>query len=794
MTSSVRHLSPAASRAHLPVASTSTSASTDPAPTLLLPRHSASSNSNYPWLQGYTKSGSSTLEGGYQVFVVEQRVTDRDAYPCIVVFTGEKSDTIPVDHFVYTGPPESQKATFDASRKLLKATGARLTGQTSSENHFVPLTSLPSLPTTLTLIQIPPGDDYGSIRRLLYLNINLRRLGFGGRASLRLIPAPAAQQLHFRQCYRLPIPTPSSHHHEASGADFDTLVLDFIKLVQHALALFGLGVVEVQTPTGVSATGEWNGMQGESEYRLKEGDGLLCDTTLTALTLFRVDIAEPLLHLPSDHTVLSPSLLSSLLSLVISSRGKLLALGGSSVPKDPFTRRSKFLAALHVFQVAHRIPPSPYLCIPLLVTLRTLHARIRPSIGKRLDDSLNLPINLPRRTHKKRGEDIETSSLETLVEAFESGIGGPTVANVWGVVLRRKLRDRIRDDSETSGEEERKEKREKERLGPSVVISEPSSSSGKQSHRASFDTAAESIGRSTASFAHRLSLALSSDRENPHPRLPPSTLSSTLSSPIIGNGNSIGLGPPPPSRRTSTRRVASEAVSASTNTSPDLGSGSWEVDDSAIPVVERRVHTQTLRGRRRHSFDVVGDAPEPWQNLSRKRLEMDVNLRMTAWLLKGKEKKLEEMAEALKVVHASYTSAVQSLETPLAEKQASFDKLALTAGLLAAKVEAYQSSTSPIAQLKTGYSRLDYAQNVLEDKMTDLTEFQSSLVQKVGPRGTLDLGIGRLEHERSGMRSALRSLKMWSDWLGFLGRRIKWHMFFRWNQSEGEEVERFKAE
>lgn len=92
-------------------------------------------------------------------------------------------------------------------------------------------------------------------------------------------------------------------------------------------------------------------MEGESRWRLPEGDGLcktfsiiflillgtdlssyiVCDTTLAGLSLFRVDIGEPFLRLAPDDSILSPPLLAALISLVISTRGKLIACGANSV-------------------------------------------------------------------------------------------------------------------------------------------------------------------------------------------------------------------------------------------------------------------------------------------------------------------------------------------------------------------------------------------------------------------------------------------------------------------------------
>lgn len=60
-------------------------------------------------------------------------------------------------------------------------------------------------------------------------------------------------------------------------AQLTDTVIDLVKLVQHALSLFGLGVVRV-TPhlaDGLPYPEQWQApMDGESKVRLVEGDGL----------------------------------------------------------------------------------------------------------------------------------------------------------------------------------------------------------------------------------------------------------------------------------------------------------------------------------------------------------------------------------------------------------------------------------------------------------------------------------------------------------------------------------------
>ena len=135
--------------------------------------------------------------------------------------------------------------------------------------------------------------------------------------------------------------------------------------------------------------------------------------------------------------------------------------------------------------------------------------------------------------------------------------------------------------------------------------------------------------------------------------------------------------------------------------------------------------------------------------IKRKRLEMDVNLRMTAWTLRQRERRLAEMADALAVVHASYGQAIESLQGPLKTRSAHCDALESTAASLMYHVESYATSTSPLAHLAIGSSRLLYAQSVLEDKLSEsVLEFTKLLRAKVGTGGTLDNGTRALSLER----------------------------------------------
>lgn len=190
---------------------------------------------------------------------------------------------------------------------------------------------------------------------------------------------------------------------------------------------------------------------------------------------------------------------------------------------------------------------------------------------------------------------------------------------------------------------------------------------------------------------------------------------------------------------------------------------------------------------------------------------LDFNLRVTFWTLHLREKKLEDMLQALKVssaakdqvdyradvslplrrcfqtVQVSYDDAISSLEPVLATKTAKLESLSAAALSLAQRADSYSSTTSPTAKLSIGSSRLHYAQSVVEEKLSDVTDFERMITLKVGPGGTLDLGSKALGRERSGMRSLVTSIERWRDWLGFLTVRGAHHLRLRRDDSVAED-------
>ena len=159
----------------------------------------------------------------------------------IAIFTGDDRDRVrrPALHrlrrqiCVNVYAPASElgdpQRSWDRAQALLRRDGAR-PKETALGVLFVTASSHAS--PFLNPVVVPPAD--ADPRSLLYANIALRRLGCDSRRALSLtVEIGRAERERFQSTYRLP---PVARHE-----GFVVTVLEVVKVVQAALALFGLG-------------------------------------------------------------------------------------------------------------------------------------------------------------------------------------------------------------------------------------------------------------------------------------------------------------------------------------------------------------------------------------------------------------------------------------------------------------------------------------------------------------------------------------------------------------------------
>ncbi|KAI0375656.1 hypothetical protein BV20DRAFT_1117203 [Pilatotrama ljubarskyi] len=253
---------------------------------------------------------------GFQIYAVEKWVVARKR-PIFVltVFTGDPKHKIMVTAFSPQSslPPSEAQEAWDNAIRALRRDGAR---PKEIDKGILMVTSLANFRSDYTIVHIPSGN-FLDVREQLYANVNLLRMGCGGRSALTLEEPSDATKDRFIAMYHVTDKAPAR-----SGALFNGTVLELVKLIQAALAIFGM-----------------------FDLAPEERNGLLCDITCEGIQRWVTEIGEPFLKIEPTEKVADPTVIAGLFSLILSTRSKLHALG-LVVPKDPFLEPGGFLAAV----------------------------------------------------------------------------------------------------------------------------------------------------------------------------------------------------------------------------------------------------------------------------------------------------------------------------------------------------------------------------------------------------------------------------------------------------------------
>ncbi|KAG9127592.1 hypothetical protein FRC07_011910 [Ceratobasidium sp. 392] len=347
---------------------------------------------------------------GFQCHAVEKWLVERDPanHPLttITALTSDENDVINVAVLAPTAEEELQEAIY-----RLKRTGAR---PYETKDGIIMLTSLNSFRGDLNLILIPDGD-WDAHRCQLFTNINLARMGCAGRSAPSLDPAPPSTQDKFLALYSIPASVPAL-------VGFNNVVLEFVRLVQAALVIFGIFPFEA------------------------DRDGLLCDLTVKGMQRWVNGIGEPYFRLEPMEAVLEPGAVAAMLSLVATFRWRMYALGASAIPKDPFYDPESALAALVAFQKSQSHPVSiPYLSLPLLREINSAHTKAVKAEPYKVHKAI---------MHRPEDFEIETTSIDVFVRGIVSAgkDGIESLRFVWAGKARKERKKERDDEKDTSAE------------------------------------------------------------------------------------------------------------------------------------------------------------------------------------------------------------------------------------------------------------------------------------------------------------------------------------------------------
>ncbi|ODN79552.1 hypothetical protein L202_03507 [Cryptococcus amylolentus CBS 6039] len=328
---------------------------------------------------------------GYALYSLRNWFLSRSHFShTIVTQTGKPSEQITA----YLLVPSLELSEQEGAREIANAIEV-LTAETRSQPRKTELgTLLVTTPSAFGQdINPVPGGDFRIAKPYIIVNTGLRRLGCGGRAILGLeSPIPALRR-KFHDLYRIPtlspqptqatassptrsmsisgspqrhrqlasptIPNGDGPAHDAISSDpFMYLIVELVKVIQAALALWGMF-----EDVGEDAHGRVVGPGMEI-------DGLFCDETKGAIFRWRRSMGmehEESLKIEKETSggCIDPKTLTALLSSITSLHYQLEVLDVERLPKDPFTSIRRTLKTWLSFQTMMKSPlPSPFLTVP----------------------------------------------------------------------------------------------------------------------------------------------------------------------------------------------------------------------------------------------------------------------------------------------------------------------------------------------------------------------------------------------------------------------------------------------
>jgi len=261
------------------------------------------------------KENSLYLEG-FQAYIVLDWVTDRKRLcKTIAVYTGNPEHKIHVCSVSFLSPNKEDYSGIIADLfKQYEQDKAK--PKNLANNNIIMVTDLISFPTSLTTLLLTDGD-YESHKLTLYININLKKFGCGGRGILTLKEPSAAQKDKFFQIFDI---------HPSVPVNF--AILELGKIVQ--MSLYFLGILLVPNCN----------------------DGLICDETIKAIQRYSTTIG--LFETEMDDI---PTLIKDIIRVIADLKFKLHVLGYQSA-KDPYQFPNYFERQIIAFKRNNNIKAS----------------------------------------------------------------------------------------------------------------------------------------------------------------------------------------------------------------------------------------------------------------------------------------------------------------------------------------------------------------------------------------------------------------------------------------------------
>lgn len=282
-----------------------------------------------------------TRESGFDIYLVEQWVNNRNIGSIVSTFTGNSGSTVAVTKFtVIKKLSRYYPKRFQEYLNELMINRAKVKVVDSSHGSEVLfVTNLTTLPSNLNPIPIECGDPR-SVEGVYAINSNFKKLNCSGRSlSLVVDKISVTNEDKFRQMYKI--------YNVKIPIKF--AIRELVNLVQTCLFYFDL-------------------------LDAKYCDGFLCNKTEEAIINWWNLIGLPHFNTPKPNPkngVLPPRTIAAIISFTISIKLRLQLVGGCDPPKDPFDFEN-FMISVGQFQKQYKLDKRRKLDLDTLNKLFTL--------------------------------------------------------------------------------------------------------------------------------------------------------------------------------------------------------------------------------------------------------------------------------------------------------------------------------------------------------------------------------------------------------------------------------------
>lgn len=322
---------------------------------------------------------------GFELYIVEQWVSERKFTSLITSFTGNSNEVI---HGILVRLPENLELwpakLKDYYESLLEFAAIK----EIDEKISIFVTNLSYFPSTLNLLHVKSGS-MKECWPLFQINFDLKRIGCGGRSGI-LFGDPSITSLEkFVQIYKITTKNLDQTKQNVVG---------LVRIIQISLTYFRLL---------------------ESDCK----DGTLCQFTANSIDEWWVTYGKLYLGIdrPKNEGILGPTTVAGIISFVLTCYFKFIVEDCISF-KDPYNETS-FYSGVYNFQKKHNLPKTSYLDIETMNKLfkvtskntntdifklkRVLKSRVQDIAGK-----VN-PVQL--------ANEILTTDLDWLIQNVQGG-------------------------------------------------------------------------------------------------------------------------------------------------------------------------------------------------------------------------------------------------------------------------------------------------------------------------------------------------------------------------------------